>query len=109
MKTNHRTKEHFNVILALNKINPNHIKFLSDETLHHLQIFLHNIIYNTLKLPKGKVTKVLKILSPHNKELNVKKFKIKKLVKSSPQFGGAIASLLGLLVPIISTLVGQFV
>ena len=102
-----QTKEHFEVILALNKIKPNHIQYLSDETLHHLQIFLHNIIYNTLNLSRGKVNKVLKILSPHNKNLNSKNFKIKKLIKSSPQFGGALASLIGFLVPIISTLIGQ--
>lgn len=108
-----KRKIEFLKILQNNKSVGSVIKYLDDESLFILSEFLYNIVYNTLNLSKREIKKIQKYLSPYEKPilkiLKTKDNKTRKQAygKLSPQFGGALGSILAAGLPLLISLLSK--
>ena len=116
MKMNRKNmRSKFEILNHISKKNCPLLPFLSDESLHTIGEFVFNVVTKRIKLKEHEHKKVKKILNK-NKAFYVKLLSqntknpityFKTSLKSNPQVGKGIVSLIATLAPIIATLLSR--
>ena len=106
------TKENLMILNHISRRNCALLPYLSDESLHTLGEFIFNVIIQRIELDNVQLKKVKRILKKdktfYKKLIDVNTKDplgyFRHILKSDPQVGSGIVSLLAALAPIISSL-----